>query len=67
MPAAERRSAASKFTVVQSVDALLDILSRYGHRPPPQVERDLEALLLLPSTAARRPAAEVQPQGVNAG
>lgn len=53
LPANERSSAGSRFTAVQSVDALLDILSRYGHRPPLQLERDLEALVRLPSTAAR--------------
>ncbi|HEU5008266.1 MAG TPA: hypothetical protein VFT67_14915 [Jatrophihabitantaceae bacterium] len=53
MPVTERRSAGSRFTAVQSVDALLDVLSRYGHRPPRQLERDLEALVRLPSTAAR--------------
>ena len=53
MPANERRTAASRFTVVQSVDALLDILSRYGHRPPPHVERELEALIRLPSSTDR--------------
>jgi glycosyltransferase involved in cell wall biosynthesis len=56
----ERASAASKFTAVQSVDALLDILSRYGHRPPPDIERELEALIRLPSTAIRRPASAPQ-------
>jgi glycosyltransferase involved in cell wall biosynthesis len=60
LPGSERASAASKFTAVQSVDALLDLLSRYGHRPPPHIERELEALILLPSTAIRRPATEPQ-------
>lgn len=54
----ERQSAGRYFTVAQSVDALLDILSRYGHRPPPQVERDLEELIRLPSTTIRRRATE---------
>jgi hypothetical protein len=60
MPASERRSAASRFTVVQSVDALLDILSRYGHRPPAHVDRELEALIRLPSSTARHSAPEPQ-------
>jgi D-inositol-3-phosphate glycosyltransferase len=60
LPGSERASAASKFTAVQSVDALLDILSRYGHRPPSHIERELEALIRLPSTAIRRPATEPQ-------
>lgn len=60
LPRSERASAASKFTAVQSVDALLDILSRYGHRPSPHIERELEALIRLPSTAIRRPATEPQ-------
>jgi hypothetical protein len=58
--------AASRFTVVQSVDALLDILSRYGHRPPPHVERELEALIRLPSTAPGRPAVAAEPQTTTA-
>jgi len=62
----ERQLAASRFTVVQSVDALLDILSRYGHRPPPHVERELEALIRLPSTAAWRPAVDAEPQTTTA-
>ena len=44
-----RQSAATRFTVAQSVDGLLDVLSRYGHRPPPNIERDLEDLVRLPS------------------
>lgn len=55
MPSAERRVATRQFTVAQSVDALLDILSRYGHRPAPQVERELEALVKLPSAPSRLP------------
>ena len=62
----ERQMAASRFTVVQSVDALLDILSRYGHRPPPHVERELEALIRLPSTATERPAVAAEPQTTTA-
>jgi glycosyltransferase involved in cell wall biosynthesis len=58
MPANERGSAASRFTAIQSVDALLDILSRYGHRPPRDLERELEAHIRLPSPADRRPAAQ---------
>ena len=46
---ARRSVAASRFTVAHSVDALLDILSRYGYRPPPQIERELEALVRRPS------------------
>jgi glycosyltransferase involved in cell wall biosynthesis len=60
--ASARRSAASRFTVVQSVDALLDILSRYGHRPPLHLERELEALISLPSTAAGHRSDVAQPQ-----
>lgn len=46
---AQRSQAARRFTVAHSVDALLDILSRYGYQPPPQVERELEALIRRPS------------------
>jgi glycosyltransferase involved in cell wall biosynthesis len=53
MASADRTNATTRFTVAHSVDALLDILSRYGHRPPPHVEEDLEALLNLPSIPAR--------------
>jgi len=66
LQASERRLAASRFTVVQSVDALLDILSRYGHRPPAQVEQELEALIRLPSTVGGRPAAAAEPQTTTA-
>ena len=66
LQASERQMAASRFTVVQSVDALLDILSRYGHRPPPHVERELEALIRLPSTATERPAVAAEPQTTTA-
>ncbi len=62
----ERRTAASRFTVVQSVDALLEILSRYGHRPPPQVERYLEALIRLPSITPRRPKIDAQAHSTTA-
>ena len=66
MPASGRQAAAGRFTVGQSVDALLDILSRHGHRPPPQIERDLEALIRLPSSTARRPLADARPQPTTA-
>lgn len=46
---AERTSAATLFTVKHSVDALLDVLSRYGHRPPRDVEQELELLIQLPA------------------
>ena len=49
MPTEVRNEAASRFTVSQSVNALLDVLSRFGHRPEPHVERELEALIQLPS------------------
>jgi D-inositol-3-phosphate glycosyltransferase len=49
----QRATAASRFTVAHSVDALLEVLSRYGHRPPPQLERELEELILLPSPTPR--------------
>lgn len=55
LPSAERRIAASRFTVAQSVDALLDLLSRYGHRQARHIERELEALVQLPSTPTRLP------------
>lgn len=58
LPRSERVSAASRFTAVKSVDALLDILSRYGHRPPPHMERELEALIQLPSTGIGHRATE---------
>lgn len=53
MTSADRTNATTRFTVEHSVDALLDVLSRYGHRPPPHIEDDLEALLDLPSIPAR--------------
>ena len=53
IPNHARQSAATRFTVAQSVDGLLDVLSRYGHRPPPNVERDLEDLVRLPSPRIR--------------
>ncbi len=53
--AAERRVAADCFTVTHSVDALLDVLSRYGHRTSPDIDRELEALLGLPARQAIRP------------
>jgi D-inositol-3-phosphate glycosyltransferase len=55
LPASQRNAAGHRFTVEQSVDALLDVLSRYGHRPPPRLERELEALVRLPSTPVRKP------------
>ena len=66
MSASDRRSAASRFTVVQSVDALLEILSRHGHRPAAQIERELEALIRLPSTTPRRPMIDAQPYSATA-
>jgi D-inositol-3-phosphate glycosyltransferase len=50
LTATQRLAAARHFTVAKSVDALLDILSRYGHRPPPEIERQLEVLITLPSS-----------------
>jgi len=44
-----RQVAAGRFTVTQSADALLDILSRFGHRPPAHIEQELEELIRLPS------------------
>jgi len=52
LAALERRTAASRFTVAHSVDALLEILSRHGHRPPARLERELEQLMRLPSAFA---------------
>jgi D-inositol-3-phosphate glycosyltransferase len=49
LPEAERTTASRRFTVAHSVDALLDILSRYGHPPLPEIERELEALIRLPA------------------
>jgi glycosyltransferase involved in cell wall biosynthesis len=66
LSASERRAAASRFTAVQSVDALLDIVSRYGHRPPSHVERELEALIRLPSIATGRRVDGAQPQPTTA-
>ncbi len=53
MSAQERSTAASRFTVAHSVDALLDILSRHGYRPPRQLENELERLIRLPSSSPR--------------
>lgn len=50
---ADRTNATTRFTVAHSVDALLDVLSRFGYRPSPHIEDDLEALLNLPSNPAR--------------
>jgi D-inositol-3-phosphate glycosyltransferase len=47
---AEREVATGRFTVAHSVDALLDILTRYGHPPDPDIDRELETLIQLPST-----------------
>jgi glycosyltransferase involved in cell wall biosynthesis len=44
----QRSRAAARFTVSHSVDALLDILSRHGHRPPRHIEQELETLIQLP-------------------
>jgi glycosyltransferase involved in cell wall biosynthesis len=66
LPENVRRSAASRFTAAQSVDALLDILSRYGHRPPPHRERELEALIRLPSAVSRLAVAGARPQATSA-
>jgi len=52
LAALERRTAASRFTVAHSVDALLEILSRHGHRPPARLERELEQLMRLPAAFA---------------
>jgi D-inositol-3-phosphate glycosyltransferase len=49
-----RRGVASKFTVAHSVDALLDVLSRYGHRSAPRIDRELEELIQLPSQHPHR-------------
>jgi glycosyltransferase involved in cell wall biosynthesis len=46
---AERSAAADRFTVTHSVDALLDVLSRYGYRPTPEIDQELEILVRLPS------------------
>ena len=61
IPNHARQSAATRFTVAQSVDGLLDVLSRYGHRPPPNVERDLEDLVRLPSPRIRTAGTAVVP------
>jgi glycosyltransferase involved in cell wall biosynthesis len=66
LPDNVRRSAARRFTVVQSVDALLDILSRYGHRPPPHIERELEALIRFPSAVSGLAVAGVRPEATSA-
>jgi glycosyltransferase involved in cell wall biosynthesis len=55
LPSAARGIAASRFTVAQSVDSLLDILSRHGHRPPIELEHELEILGRLPSPPLRAP------------
>jgi D-inositol-3-phosphate glycosyltransferase len=57
LPATERTTAANWFTVAHSVDALLDILSRYGHPPLPEIERELEALIRLPTISPPLPLA----------
>ncbi len=52
---AARSNAATRFTRTHSVDALLDILSRYGHRASAYLDRELEELIQLPSlTPCRR-------------
>ena len=48
--AAERASAAARFTVAQSVDSLLAVLARPPVRTPASVVRELEDLIRLPST-----------------
>ncbi|WAX57986.1 glycosyltransferase family 4 protein [Jatrophihabitans cynanchi] len=62
MSAALRSTATGRFTVGQSVDALLELLSRHGHRSAPHLERELEAIIRLPSPPLRLPA----PRGVRA-
>jgi D-inositol-3-phosphate glycosyltransferase len=57
VPAAERATAGNRFTVAHSVDALLDILSRYGHPPLPEIERELETLIRLPAVSPPPPLA----------
>jgi glycosyltransferase involved in cell wall biosynthesis len=61
MSPAERRTAAGRFTVAHSVDALLDILTRYGHPSAPEVERELEALIRQP------PAVPIRGRGAGPG
>lgn len=53
MTSADRANATTLFTVAHSVDALLDVVSRYRRQPPPHIEDELEALLNLPSIPAR--------------
>jgi D-inositol-3-phosphate glycosyltransferase len=53
--ARERMTACARFTVSHSVDALLEILSRHGHRPPRHIEQELETLIQLPFDAAKVP------------
>jgi D-inositol-3-phosphate glycosyltransferase len=53
MSVAERHAIANRFTVAHSVDSLLDVLSRYGHRAAPHIERELEELIQLPSPQPR--------------
>ncbi len=57
----ERRIAGSRFTVAHSVDGLLDVLSRYGHRPPPDLETELETLIGLPVQTHRPVAIATHP------
>ena len=48
--AASRRHATTKFTVADSVDALLDTLAKPHPRTPASVIRELEALVRMPSS-----------------
>jgi D-inositol-3-phosphate glycosyltransferase len=58
---AQRSLASARFTVAHSVDALLDILSRYGYRPPPRIERELEELIRRPALRPVRSSAPIVP------
>jgi D-inositol-3-phosphate glycosyltransferase len=57
LPAAARRLAGTRFTVRQSVDALLTVFATPQPMPPAVVIRELEKLIAAPSTAPQRPAA----------
>lgn len=54
LSATDRRVAATRFTVEQSVDELMAVLERPDSVTPDEVVRELEAVALLPSPADAR-------------
>jgi D-inositol-3-phosphate glycosyltransferase len=57
LPVAARQQAGTRFTVEQSVDALLTVFATPQPMPPAVVIRELEKLIVAPSTAPQRAAA----------